>query len=80
METRKKKETVQMVLFLYVILFIFVGVLIISSVFSLIGAVLGITFGAIGAALGFAWQVIFSPAILVVFIIWLVYRFAKKRK
>ena len=51
-----------------------------SALFSLLGAVLNITFGFIGSMFGFAWRVIFSPIIIIVFIVWLVVKFGKKPK
>ena len=65
--------------FVKTVLIVFVGILIISSLFSLLGAVLGIAFGVIGTVLGFVWRVIFSPALLILAIIWIVSRIVKKR-
>ena len=65
--------------FVKIILIVFVGILIISSLFSLLGAVLGIAFGVFGTVLGFIWRVIFSPALLILLIIWIVSRVVKKR-
>ena len=63
-----------------IILIIFISILVISSFFSLLGAVLGIAFGVIGTILSFVWRVIFSPAILIVIVILIVTRIDKKRK
>ena len=51
-----------------------------SALSSLIGAVLDATFGIIGTVLSFVWRVIFSPAILVIAIVWIVYRLGKRKK
>ena len=61
-----------------VLLAVFILILLGSAVFSLLGAVLGITFGIIGTALGFVWRVIFSPAMLVIVIIWIIYKLTRK--
>ena len=64
--------------YIKVILIVFFAILVLSSLFSLLGAVLGIAFGVIGTALGFVWRVIFSPLILIVLIIFIVTKVAKK--
>ena len=61
-----------------VILIVLIAIILISSVFSLLGAVLNFTFGVIGAAFGFVWRVIFSPIIAIVCIVWLVMKLAKR--
>ena len=66
--------------FLKIVLLVFICILVGSSLFSLLGAVLGVTFGAVGTALGFVWRVIFSPAMLVVLIVWIVSRIVKAQK
>jgi len=50
----------------------------VAALLGLFGAVLGITFGILGAAFGFLWRVIFSPLILIVLIVWIVFRVRKK--
>jgi hypothetical protein len=57
---------------------IFVGVALIGGAFSLIGAILGITFGIIGATIAGISKIIFTPAILVLIIIILAYKLNKK--
>ena len=59
-------------------LIVFVVIFLITGVFSLLGSVLRITFGVIGAFFSFIWRVIFTPIILIVFVIWLVNKFVKK--
>ena len=61
-------------------LIVIIAILLISSIFSMLGALLGIAFGVIGAAFGFAWRVIFSPIILIVCIVWLVSKIAKNNQ
>ena len=64
--------------FLKIILIIFIGVVAISALFSLLGAVLGIAFGVVGTLFGFVWRVIFSPAIVIVLIVFVVLKLRKK--
>jgi len=65
--------------FLKLLLIIVIGVGCISALFSFLGAVLNITFGIIGAVFGFAWRFVFSPALLILLILFAVTRFSKKR-
>jgi len=64
--------------FLTVLLVIVICLFVICALFSFLGALMGITFGAIGLALGYVWRVVLSPAILIVFIVWVVVRLSKR--
>ena len=66
--------------FLKVSLIVIVCLIVASALFSLLGAVLNITFGVIGNLFSFIWRVIFSPAILIVFVVWIIVKFKKKPK
>lgn len=59
---------------LKIIVFIVLGIIVISALFSLIGVVLGLTFGI----LGFIWR-LFGPIILIVLIVWLVVKRSKAK-
>lgn len=63
-----------------VILGICLGIIVISGVFTLLGAIFSITFGIIGSVIGWIFKFLFSPAILVVIIIFLAYKLSKKSK
>jgi len=61
------------------ILYIIIAILIISCLSSVLGAVLHLSFGIIGSVFKFIWRVIFSPAILIVFVVLIVTRVTNKR-
>ena len=67
-------------MFLRLLLIIVIGVGCISALFSFLGTVLNITFGVIGAVLGFAWRFVFSPVLLILLILFAVTRFSKKKR
>jgi len=57
---------------------LFIGVALIGGVFSIIGALIGITFTIFGVAISGITKILFSPAILVLIIIVLAYKLNKK--
>jgi len=63
-----------------VLLGICLGVVVIGGVFSLLGAILGVTFGIIGTVVGWVFKVLFTPAVLIVIIVFLAYKLSKRNK
>jgi len=59
---------------------IFIVLFLISGVFKLLGAILNVTFGIIGAIMSFIWSIVFNPVVLILVIIYLIYRFSSKSK
>ena len=51
-----------------------------SALFSFLGTVLGFTFGIVGTVFRFVWRVIFSPGLLIVLILFIVYGVNKKKR
>jgi len=64
--------------FIKILFWIFVALFLISGVFKLLGAILNVTFGIIGAIMSFIWNIVFNPIVLILVIIYLIYRFSKK--
>ena len=54
------------------------GIFVIGGAFTLIGALLGLTFGIIGSAIGAVFKIMFTPGVLVLIIIILAYKLNKK--
>ena len=69
-----------MKMFLRLLLIIVIGVVCASALFSFLGAVFSITFGIIGTALGLVWRIIFSPALLILLILFIVTRVSRKKR
>jgi len=59
---------------------IFIVLFLISGVFKLLGAILNVTFGIIGAIMSFIWSIVFNPVVLILVIIYSIYRFSSKSK
>ena len=58
---------------------IIAGIVVISLVFGLLGAVLGITFGIFGSVIGFIFDVAFSPVGIIVLVILVLYLLTRKK-
>lgn len=59
---------------LKILLAIFIVGFICSGFFTLLGALFGMTFGLIGAVISLTWKIVTNPIILILVIIYLVYR------
>jgi len=64
---------------LKIVLLLLIGVVLVSTIFGLLGAVLGTTFGIAVDIISFIWRVLLRPAALVVLIVWIVSLVRKKR-
>lgn len=61
-----------------IIVFIVVALLIISGVFTLLGALFSLTFGIIGGIMSLIWRILFSPLGLIIIIGYVIYRSTRK--
>jgi len=68
------KKIIKTVFWIFIVLFL------ISGVFKLLGAILNVTFGIIGAIMSFIWSIVFNPVVLILVIIYSIYRFSSKSK
>jgi len=66
--------------FIKTLFWIFIVLFLISGVFKLLGAILNVTFGIIGAIMSFIWSIVFNPVVLILVIIYSIYRFSSKSK
>ena len=55
-----------------------IGIFLFGGVFAILGTLFSVTFGIIGAIVGWAFKVLLTPAALVLIIIFLVYKLKKK--
>ena len=53
---------------------IFLVLFLISGVFKLLSTMLHITFGIIGVIMSFIWNILFNPIVLVLVVIYFIYR------
>lgn len=65
------KNLVKIILSVFVILFL------ISGVFTILGALFSFTFGIIGTILSLVWKLVTNPAVLILIIVCIVYKFRK---
>ena len=63
---------------IYVIIGLCVGIFLIGGAFTLLGAVFSLTFGLIGGIVRGLFRVLFTPAVLILIIIFLAYKLNKK--
>lgn len=63
--------------FITVLFWVFIGLFVLSGFFGLLGAVLNLTFGLLGAVLSFIWKFVLIPVLLVLAVVWLVYRYRR---
>ena len=55
-----------------------IGIFLLGGAFALLGTLFAITFGVIGAVIGWLFKVLLTPAVLVLIIIFLAYKLNKK--
>jgi len=64
---------------LFVLLGICAGIFIIGGAFTLLGVIFSLTFGLVGTVFNWLFKVLFTPAVLVLIILFLVYKLSKKK-
>jgi len=57
---------------------IVIVLLIVSGLFTLIGAVFSLTFGIISVIMSMVWKILFSPLGLIVIVVYIIYRVNRK--
>ena len=55
-----------------------IGIFLLGGAITLLGTIFTITFGVIGAVIGWLFKVLLTPAVLVLIIIFLAYKLNKK--